>query len=78
MLGNNSKKEALLIMFGHSWSKRYWSLDGQDGRPSIAECIDLVLKKETLSANEDLVGYVEKHLNSISRRCERLAQKEKA
>lgn len=68
---NHSKKEALLIMFGQSWSHRFGSLDGQEGRPSIAECIDKALEKNTLRAHEDLVDYVEKHLTNVSRRFER-------
>lgn len=72
---NHSKKEALLIMFGHGWSQRYCHLDGQDGRPSISDCIERALRKSNLKANEDLVDYVEKHLMSVARRCERLQKR---
>lgn len=71
MPANNNTKEALMIMFGQSWQKRFWSLDGQNGRPSIADCIEKALSKNTIKANEDLVSYVEKQLLSNARRLEK-------
>jgi hypothetical protein len=67
---NQCQKEALLIMFGQSWSKKYELLDGQDGRPSIADCIEKALYKNTKQC-EDLVDFVERHLSNTARRYQR-------
>lgn len=72
---DHNKKEALLIMFGPIWKKRFWPLDGQEGRPTLADCIEKALLKNTVKSNEDLVNYVENHLKVVSRRCERVGQK---
>jgi hypothetical protein len=73
---NNNEKEALLIMFGSMWRKKFWSLDGQKGRPSIDDCIDFALRRRKSYAQEDLVDYIEDHLKDMARRCEGAALKD--
>lgn len=68
------EKEALLIMFGPLWRKKFWPLDGQKGRPSLSECIDFALRRKNTKAKEDLVDYVESYLTDMSRRCEHSAR----
>lgn len=72
VLSNSSQqqKEALLIMFGRVWQKKFWPLDGQQGRPSLGDCVDLALKRHNNKTRDDLVTYVENYLDSMSRRCE--------
>lgn len=65
----SNEKEALLIMFGPSWQKKYWPLDGQKGRPSISDCIDFALRKRSSRAEEDLVDFIEDYLSDMARRC---------
>lgn len=72
---NRNEKEALMIMFGNAWRKRFWSLDGEKGRPSISDCLDFALRKRSTRAQEDLVEYVESYLNDMARRCESSARK---
>jgi len=72
----SNEKEALLIMFGPLWRKKYWPLDGQKGRPSLSDCIDLALRKRNTRSREDLVDFLEKYLTDMSRRCEASASKE--
>lgn len=72
---NRNEKEALLIMFGQIWEKKFWTLDGKMGRPSIAECVDFALRRGGKKAREDLVDYIEKYLNDMARRCEGSAKK---
>ena len=67
---NNKEKEALLIMFGHLWQKKYCFLDGEKGRPSLSDCIDFALRKRNSRAEEDLVDFLECYLNDMSRRCQ--------
>ena len=69
------EKEALLIMFGALWQKRFWPLDGLGGRPSISDCIDFAMRRWSKKAREDLVGYLENYLGDMSRRCEGSASK---
>jgi hypothetical protein len=71
---STNEKEALLIMFGPIWRKKFRSLDGQKGRPSIADCLDFALRKYNSKAKEDLVDYVEDYLTSMARRCEQSAR----
>lgn len=61
-------------MFGPVWRKKYWALDGQNGRPSIADCLDFALRKRNSKAKEDLVDYVEGYLTDMARRCEHSAR----
>lgn len=68
-----NEKEALLIMFGPSWQKKYCSLDGQKGRPSIAECIDFALRRHNSRAEEDLVDFLEGYLSDMAKRCHKSA-----
>ncbi len=70
----SNEKEALLIMFGPEWRKKFWTLDGQKGRPSIADCIDFALRKRNSKVEEDLVNYLENYLTNMARRCERSAR----
>lgn len=72
MVGN--EKEALLIMFGPRWQRKFWSLDGQQGRPSIADCIDFALKRKNIKNKEDLVDFLEDYLDDMARRCEESAR----
>jgi len=67
---SHNEKEALLIMFGHMWRKKYWSLDGQKGRPSLGDCIDLAVRRQNTKSKEDLVDYVESYLAAMAKRCE--------
>lgn len=67
LVGN--EKEALLIMFGATWQKKYWPLDGQKGRPSLSDCIDFALRKNNSRAQEDLVDFLECYLTDMARRC---------
>lgn len=67
---NRNEKEALLIMFGNVWRKKFWPLDGQKGRPSISDCIDFALRKKNSRAQEDLVDYIENYLKDMAKRCE--------
>lgn len=67
---SRNEKEALLIMFGNIWQKKFWALDGESGRPSIADCVDFALRKLNTNAKEDLVDYVEDYLTDMARRCE--------
>lgn len=69
----SQEKEALLIMFGPLWRKKFWALDGQGGRPSISDSIDFALRKFNTKAKEDLVDYLEDYLSNMSRRCEKSA-----
>lgn len=71
---NGQEKEALLIMFGPVWRKRFWPLDGLKGRPSVADCLDFALRKRSSKAKEDLVDYVENYLTDMARRCEQSAR----
>lgn len=71
---NRNEKEALLIMFGSAWRKKFWSLDGEKGRPSISDCLDFALRKSNTKAREDLVEYVESYLRDMARRCEASAK----
>ena len=64
-----NEKEALLIMFGAAWQKKYWPLDGQKGRPSLSDCIDYALRKRSARAQEDLVDFLESYLTNMARRC---------
>jgi hypothetical protein len=64
-----NEKEALLIMYGPAWQKRFWPLDGQEGRPSIADCIDFALRKRNSRAQQDLVAFLESYLTDMARRC---------
>jgi len=73
---NHQEKEALLLMFGTLWQKRYWPLDGKAGRPSISECIDFALRKNNTNAQEDLVDFLELYLTNMAGRCEVHALKE--
>jgi hypothetical protein len=72
---SRNEKEALLIMFGPVWRKKFWPLDGQKGRPSLAECLDFALRRKNSRAKEDLVDYVESYLSDMARRCEPSAKK---
>jgi|JI10StandDraft_1071094.scaffolds.fasta_scaffold1876970_1 hypothetical protein len=69
------EKEALLIMFGHMWQKRFWALDGQGGRPNLSQCIDFALKKRGASLHEDLVDFLENYLMAMFLRCQASAEK---
>lgn len=71
---NRNEKEALLIMFGSYWRKKFSTLDGEQGRPSIAEAIDFALLKRNAKAKDDLVTYVEKYLQDMARRCAKNAK----
>ena len=57
-------------MFGSIWQKKFGVLDGKNGRPSLADCLDLALRKRNSKAREDLVNYVETYLKDLARRCE--------
>lgn len=72
----HNEKEALLIMFGATWQKKFWSLDGQKGRPSIEDCIDFALKRRSLRLEEDLVDFIENYLSDMARRCHSSAIKD--
>ncbi len=74
LVGN--EKEALLIMFGATWQKKYWPLDGQKGRPSLSDCIDFALRKRNSKAQEDLVDFLENYLTDMARRCHSSASKD--
>lgn len=67
---DSAQKQALLLMFGHIWQKKYSTLDGQKGRPSIDDCIDMALRRSNKSVREDLVDHVERYLIDMSRRCD--------
>lgn len=56
------ERDAILLMFGPVWQRKFRALDGQEGRPSIADCIDKALMKPNGKAQEDLVSYLEKYL----------------
>lgn len=71
-----NEKEALLIMFGAIWRKKFWPLDGQKGRPSLSECIDFALRKKNSCVDEDLVDFLEKYLSDMARRCHHSASKD--
>lgn len=73
---NRQEKEALLIMFGPVWRKKFWALDGQKGRPSLTDCIDFALRKLNAKAKEDLVTHVENYLSNMAKRCEGSAQRD--
>ncbi len=73
---NTKEKEALLLMFGHLWQKRYWSLDGEKGRPSLSDCIDFALRRKNCRIDEDLVDFLEQYLQDMARRCQASAQKD--
>ncbi len=73
---NMQEKEALLIMFGPIWRKKFSALDGQQGRPSIADCLDLALQKRSSKAKDDLVDFLENYLTNMARRCEHSARNE--
>lgn len=64
------EKEALLLMFGPMWQKRFWALDGQNGRPSLSQCIDFAMRRKNSRSEEDLVDYLERYLSDMSRRCQ--------
>jgi hypothetical protein len=65
------EKEALLIMFGDSWHKKFNALDGKKGRPSINDCIDFALIRLSPRAREDLVTYLEGYLKQMAKKCEK-------
>lgn len=67
---NRHEKEALLIMFGDIWRKKFDTLDGQKGRPTLSDCIDFALRRNNAKAREDLVEYVEAYLRDMARRCQ--------
>ena len=67
---DHNEKQALLIMFGKHWSKKFKTLDGQKGRPSIPDCLDFALRRLNSRAKEDLVGYLERYLCDMAKRCE--------
>ncbi len=73
---SRNEKEALIIMFGNSWRKRFWALDGQKGRPCLNDCVDFALRKLNTKSKEDLVNYVEAYLTDMARRCEPSARDE--
>lgn len=73
---STKEKEALLLMFGHLWQKKYWSLDGEKGRPSLSECIDFALRRKNTRIDEDLVDFLENYLQDMARRCQASAQKD--
>lgn len=59
--------QALLIMFEKTWQKKYSLLDGKEGRPSISDCIDLILNKYKYNEEkDDLVLFLEKYLKQIA------------
>jgi hypothetical protein len=70
------EKEALLIMFGNVWQKKFWALDGQNGRPSLSDGIDFALRRINSNAKEDLIDYLENYLKDMARRCEGSAKKD--
>lgn len=70
-----NEKEALLIMFGDVWQRKFHALDGQKGRPSIADCIDFALNKVNNKAKEDLVMHIENYLRSAAKRCQNQSRK---
>lgn len=70
---STQEKEALLIMFGPIWRKKYWALDGEGGRPSIADGIDFALRKVSKKGQDDLIEHVERYLKDMARRCEKSA-----
>jgi hypothetical protein len=70
----SNEKEALLIMYGAKWQRRFWHLDGQNGRPTIDECIDLALQKQNPRSQEDLIAYIEGYLKYIVKRCKKAPQ----
>lgn len=70
------EREALLIMFGNLWQKKYWALDGQNGRPSINDCLDWAFKSKQINANEDLIDFLESFLQDMARRCQGAAKRD--
>ena len=61
--------QALLIMFEKIWQKKFSMLDGQNGRPSISECVEMVLHQENnKKPQEDLIDFLENHLEKMSNR----------
>ena len=66
---SRNEKEALLIMFGAAWQKKFATLDGEKGRPSISDCIDLASRKFNSRSKEDLIDYLETYLKKMARRC---------
>lgn len=73
LMVGGKEKEALMIMFGTIWTKKFWALDGQKGRPSISDCLDFALRKRKIQAEEDLVDFVENYLTDMAKRCQRSA-----
>jgi hypothetical protein len=67
---STEEREALWIMFGTLWQKKYCSLDGQHGRPSINDCLDWALKTKHIKESEDLVDFLESYLADMARRCQ--------
>ncbi|HXW53110.1 MAG TPA: hypothetical protein VEL47_03285 [Myxococcota bacterium] len=75
---SRNEKEALIIMFGQVWKKKFWPLDGQKGRPCLNDCIDFALKRLKAKSKEDLVDYVESYLRDMARRCEASARSDRS
>jgi hypothetical protein len=67
---SRNEKEALLIMFGTVWRKKFSTLDGRKGRPSITDCIDIASRRLNSRSRADLVYYIETYLQDMARRCE--------
>ena len=58
--------QALLIMFEKIWQKKFSMLDGQNGRPSISECVEIALSQENTNPKEDLIDFLESHLEEMA------------
>lgn len=71
LLIKSKEKEALLIMFGPMWQKKFQVLDGQYGRPNIAESIDSALLKLSPKSKIDIIRYLENHLKKIATKLEK-------
>ncbi|GEM_PF-2385348 len=69
------EREAILIMFGETWRRKFWPLDGQKGRPSISDCIDFALRKKNSHHQEDLVDFLENYLSDMARRCQNMTRR---
>lgn len=70
MTVSSHEKQAIMIMFGGLWKKKFTTLDGQKGRPSVSDCIDFALRRVNKKAGEDLVDYLEQYLFNMSKRCQ--------
>lgn len=64
---NGQEVEALLLMFGKDWQSKFKSLDGQNGRPTLSDCIHRALEKINAKQREDLVEYIECYLENMAK-----------